>query len=163
MSIRKSTISIALAVVTFTAPIAAETLVGRATVIDGDTLELHGERIRLAGIDAPESGQFCLDSLNSPWRCGQQAAWALHRLVAHKTISCEAASKDKYDRYIATCFQGKENLNEVMVFLGMALAYRRFSQEYVVAEETAYEYGLGMWKGKFIAPWDWRNGVRFDD
>ncbi len=52
-------------------------LQGVASVIDGDTIEIHGARIRLNGIDAPESGQLCQDPRGTAWRCGQQAALAL--------------------------------------------------------------------------------------
>ncbi len=52
-------------------------IVGRASVIDGDTIEIHGLRIRLHGVDAPEKGQPCFDAANQPYRCGQKAAMAL--------------------------------------------------------------------------------------
>ncbi len=49
---------------------------GIASVIDGDTLEIHGQRIRLHGIDAPESRQLCFID-GKPWQCGKDAANAL--------------------------------------------------------------------------------------
>ena len=56
---------------------ASELIAGRAAVIDGDTLEIRGERIHLFGIDAPESGQTCLDAKGQSYRCGQKAALVL--------------------------------------------------------------------------------------
>ncbi len=141
----------------------SETIRGIASVIDGDTIEVHGERIRLDGIDAPESGQFCLDANGKQWRCGQNAAWALDAVVNREFVICRIESKDRYGRHIGTCFHHQQNLNEMMVLLGLAVAYRRYSTQYVEAEQTAMKYDLGIWKGQFIAPWDWRKGVRFDD
>ena len=56
---------------------AQENIVGIASVIDGDTIEIHGRRIRLFGIDAPESQQFCFRPNGEPWRCGQAASFVL--------------------------------------------------------------------------------------
>ncbi|MDN8756685.1 hypothetical protein Q0L86_14175, partial [Staphylococcus aureus] len=55
-------------------PAFGQGLVGRASVVDGDTLEVHGQRIRLWGIDTVESSQTCLDSRGKPWPCGRRAA-----------------------------------------------------------------------------------------
>jgi endonuclease YncB( thermonuclease family) len=55
----------------------AETIAGRASIIDADTLDIHGQRIRILDIDAPESGQTCTDQDSKAWRCGQEAALAL--------------------------------------------------------------------------------------
>jgi endonuclease YncB( thermonuclease family) len=49
----------------------AEGLTGRASVIDGDTLEIHDTRIRMLGIDAPESSQLCRGEDSLPYRCGE--------------------------------------------------------------------------------------------
>jgi endonuclease YncB( thermonuclease family) len=49
---------------------------GVASVIDGDHIEIHGQNIRLYGIDAPESSQFCVRLTGERWRCGQQASFA---------------------------------------------------------------------------------------
>ena len=72
------------------------------------------------------------------------------------SIKCISSSKDKYKRYIATCFNGKTNLNQWMVRNGFAIAYRRYSKTYVSDEEFAKENKLGLWKGKFMEPEKWR-------
>jgi endonuclease YncB( thermonuclease family) len=61
----------------------ADTIAGRATVIDGDTLEIHGERIRVLYVDAPESQQRCTDRRGidiQVWFCGSVAANKLRGL-----------------------------------------------------------------------------------
>lgn len=133
-------------------------IVGVASVIDGDTIEIRGQRIRLHGIDAPESGQTCIRRSGQSWPCGQQAALALADKVGRATISCEGQGTDRYQRVIAVCSKGTEDLNRWMVAQGLAVAYRRFSHDYVDAEEGAHRAGRGMWSGTFEMPWDWRGG-----
>ena len=141
-------------------PIQAETLTGVASVIDGDTLEIHGVRMRLEGIDAPESSQLCYDERNTPWRCGQAAARALDEFIIRKTVQCETHSKDRYGRYIATCYLGSTDLNAALVASGLAVAYRKYSKRYVLEEESARAANVGIWRGAFVMPWDWRRGER---
>ena len=154
--------TVLLATITLANPVRAQgtQLQGVATVIDGDTLELHGQRIRLFGIDAPESGQSCTDALGNTYRCGQQAALALSDRIGRKPITCEQHGTDRYGRIIAICRQGAINLNLWMVANGQALAYRRYSSDYVAQEDMARHNKRGIWAGSFTAPWDWRKGSR---
>lgn len=137
----------------------AEPIVGRASVIDGDTLEIRGLRIRLKGIDAPESGQLCRLRGRKYW-CGRLAAFALADAVRDRTVACAPMGRDRYRRVIAVCRAGGVDLNAWMVSEGWALAYRRYSEDYVAAEATAEQARRGMWRGPFVAPWDWRRGKR---
>jgi hypothetical protein len=75
-------------------------LVGVASVIDGDTIEIHGRRVRLHGIDAPESAQTCLDGRGREWRCGQQAALVLQELLGRRTVACYQRDIDRYGRFV---------------------------------------------------------------
>lgn len=134
----------------------AEQLVGRASVIDGDTIEIRGERVRLFGIDAPESGQICTDAQEQPYRCGQKAAFALDEMVRGMTVHCDDRGQDRYHRMIGVCRVNEVDLAGAMVRSGMALAYRRYSSDYVSAESAAQRDRAGMWQGAFEAPWDWR-------
>src|SRR5688572_22906495 len=96
-------------------PASADDIVGRASVIDGDTLEIHGQRIRLYGIDAPESSQNCKRESGKLWRCGQRAALNLADYIGAGPIGCEPKSKDRYGRIVAVCHKGKQDLNGWMV------------------------------------------------
>lgn len=137
----------------------ADLLVGRSSVIDGDTLEIHGTRIRLEGIDAPESRQRC-GSQGQEWPCGRQAALALSNWINDRPVSCQRRGTDRYQRVIGRCFVNNEDLQGWMVSNGWALAYRRYSEDYVAAEEHASTARLGMWSGEFVPPWEWRQRSR---
>jgi endonuclease YncB( thermonuclease family) len=134
---------------------ASADVTGRASVIDGDTIEIHGERIRLFGIDAPESRQLCTVS-GEPYRCGQQAALALADHIGQRTVRCEERDRDRYGRMVAVCWVGDEDVSAWMMQEGRALAFRKYSSRYVVEEDAARAAGRGIWLGTFKAPWEWR-------
>ena len=90
----------------------ADTIAGRAAVIDADTLEIHGERIRILDIDAPVSRQTCEDEDGAPWRCGQQAALALSDWIAQQPVTCDTTKRDRYKRWLARCSVGGVDLAE---------------------------------------------------
>ncbi|MGE0761041.1 MAG: thermonuclease family protein [Pirellulaceae bacterium] len=134
-----------------------DAFVGVVSVIDGDTLEMHGTRIRLFGIDAPESRQECLRLDKTKWRCGQEAALALSNRVGRGVVQCESKSRDRYGRTIATCFDNGGDLNRWMVLNGWAVAYRKYSTKYALDEDKARKEARGIWAGQFEMPWDYRS------
>jgi endonuclease YncB( thermonuclease family) len=132
---------------------------GPARVIDGDTIEVQGQRIRLHGIDAPESRQLCrLDG--KPWQCGEAATNALAEKIASRPVTCEDLGRDRYERIIARCAVAGEDIESWMVVNGWAVAYRRFSLDYVEQEADAQAARRGIWAGEFVKPWEWRRGKR---
>ncbi len=134
---------------------------GVASVIDGDTIEVHGQRIRLHGIDAPESRQLCrLDG--KPWQCGKDAANALADKIARRPVTCEDLGRDRYKRIIARCTVAGDDLGEWMVANGWAVAYYLYSYEYSRAEHRAKMARRGIWASEFIRPWEWRRGSWLD-
>jgi endonuclease YncB( thermonuclease family) len=134
-------------------------IAGSASVIDGDTIEVHGQRIRLYGVDAPESAQLC-QAEGKSWRCGQQASLALFGKIGGRSVSCRRKDVDRYRRVVAVCFAGSEDLNAWTVAEGWALAYRRYSTDYVGQEQAASAARKGIWRGSFVPPWVWRTADR---
>lgn len=134
-------------------------IVGVASVVDGDTIDVHGTRIRLHGIDAPESGQLCVAD-GTKYRCGQQSALYLQETLGRSTVTCEARDTDRYGRTIATCSVRGSDVGALMVAGGWALAYRRYDDVYIPMELEAATSRRGMWQGEFIEPARWRAGER---
>ena len=143
-----------LALLTF--PAVAD-ITGKARVIDGNTIDIAGERIRLHGIDAPESKQTCTDKDGKEWRCGQDVTFALAEMIGNHWITCKGEERGKFGRLIAVCYAGPYDLNAKMVRQGWALAYRRYSTDYVQDERAAKVAQKGIWRGEFMPPWEWRS------
>jgi endonuclease YncB( thermonuclease family) len=133
-------------------------IIGVASVVDGDTIEIHGERIRLFGIDAPESRQECRRPDGSWWRCGQQAALALQDHIGRRPVTCDQRDKDRYHRIVAQCRLAGDDINAWLVASGWAVAFTRYSHNYVEQERQARAARRGIWSGDFVMPWDWRHG-----
>ena len=139
---------------------AQDTLVGRASVIDGDTVEIRDQRIRLHAVDAPESGQACRDPQAQMWPCGRRAAFALADQIGTGNVSCRATDQDRYGRIVAVCSVGDLDLNAWMVEQGWAMAYRQYGTDYVDQEAIAEREKRGIWAGEFVPPWAYRRGER---
>jgi endonuclease YncB( thermonuclease family) len=80
-------------------------------------------------------------------------------LTAGAVITCKTRERDRYGRWVAVCYDPDGfDIGRNMVHTGWALAYRRYSTDYVGTEYKAREAKRGMWKGEFVPPWDWRQG-----
>ena len=131
-------------------------VMGKPRIVDGDTIWIGPEKIRLHGIDAPESKQTCKKADATEYRCGEMATFVLAKIIGRHWITCKGEMIDRYKRRISVCYAGPYDINAEMVKRGWAVAYRRYSKDYVDEEELAKNNKLGIWQGKFIKPWDWR-------
>jgi len=139
---------------------------GKASVIDGDTIRINKKKIRLYGIDAPELRQTCGWVFSRG--CGEESKWMLEQILKNEIITCFYKQKDKYGRIIGICYVGELDhipilmlspmfeINGVMVNMGLAIAYKRYSNRYIKLEDDAKKNNRGIWKGKFEKPEEWR-------
>lgn len=140
------------------APAQADAVIaGRAVVVDGDTLDIGRARIRLWGVDAPESRQACTNSAGRPWRCGAAARAALRTLTAGASVRCVRQYFDRDRRQVAKCSIGGRDLAGELVAKGWVLDYPHFSKGvFQASERQARLRRVGVWQGTVTPPWEWR-------
>jgi len=131
---------------------------GKARVIDGDSIEINNNKIRLLGIDAFEKKQKCFRKDGSSYKCGEDSAYALSEIISDQPVRCITKKKDRYKRWLATCYIGKLNINKNMVLSGYAFSY--MSDKYKPTEKKAKKIKTGAWSGKFTYPWEWRKSKK---
>lgn len=131
-------------------------ITGTARVLDGDTLDLSGVRIRLFGVDAPESAQTCTRPDGASWACGTEARQALERKLANQPLRCDKRDIDNYGRIVAVCSLGNEDINSWLAANGWVVAYRQFSLDYTDEEAAAKGARMNLWNGSFQPPEEFR-------
>jgi endonuclease YncB( thermonuclease family) len=129
---------------------------GTAYVIDGDTIDVAGVRVRLYGVDAPERDQTCA-SPTGRWACGAVATAALRSLVKGRGVQCRAELTDAYQRTVATCWVSGQDIGAYMVRSGNAWAFRRYALGYVAEEQAARAARIGVWVSPTCPAWDYRS------
>jgi endonuclease YncB( thermonuclease family) len=136
---------------------AADPLVyrGAAEVTGPAMLRLEGKRVVLWGVDAPVRGQPC-QAGNKKWDCATASAKTLLNIVGNQEISCETRRVDQFGRVFAVCKAGDTDINRSLVEAGMAVALPAETTDYVTAEAAAKDKSIGVWRGPFMAPADYR-------
>ena len=146
---------IALVVLSWAHPVAAQEIIGIARVIDADTIEIVRQRIHLYGVDALEAGQTCTRG-GGKWRCGREAMISLHEKIGRKPVRCLKEAGDRDEVIVAKCFFAKQDISEWLALNGWAVAKTGDGHDYARAEAVARSVGRGAWMGEFEMPWEWR-------
>jgi endonuclease YncB( thermonuclease family) len=140
-------------------PALAATVSGPAEVVDGDTLEIKGKRIRLFGIDAPEAAQLCYRGAQE-WACGHTSADELRVMIGAHELTCNGHEVDQFGRLVAVCTLAGRDLGKLMVAEGWAIAFRRYGDNYVPDEVSARASKAGLWASTFVSPEEHRAAQR---
>jgi len=157
ISLRCVAALIAVASIAFDDARAAPPIEGRASVVDGDTLDIGRHRVRIIGVDAPELAQSCTDAAGRSWSCGRRAQSALRSWLARTTVRCVPAYADRSGRPVAHCSAHGRDIGSWLVENGWALDYARYSQgAHRAAERSARQARRGVWAGHVTPPWEWR-------
>lgn len=141
----------------------AQRLAGPARIIDGDSISVDGESVRLIGIDACEMNQVA-EAPEGPWRCGLSARARVIELTEGHEVTCRWSERDIYDRLLARCEADGRDIGAQLVTEGLAVVYRHEGRptapELVPLEETARREGRGLWGSTFEDPKDYRRRNR---
>src|SRR6056297_357758 len=155
-----SRVSLLIVLALFPLTATAQGFGGTVRVVDGDTLDVGGLRVRLHGVDAPELGQRCTNADGARWDCGTWAADELRRRIGGRSARCEAVDTDRYGRTVATCSVAGQDVGRMLVSDGLALAYRKYSMAYDLDEKRAVIAGRGLHAHRFDRPAEHRKAVR---
>lgn len=129
---------------------------GPAVIVDGDTIEIGAQAIRIHGIDAPETGQKC-QLPKGTWNCSKAAINALAKMTAGKTVRCVGHEFDDYGRLIARCrTEAEHDIGARLVSSGLAWAFVKYSADYIDLEMRPRRHKVGIWQSKTQPPWEYR-------
>lgn len=131
-------------------------------VSDGDTLQVQADgsrfTVRLAGIDAPETKQ----------EYGPEASKTLQAIIADQRLTLNCYKTDRYQRKVCRAYLAEQDIALSMLSAGAAWVYRDYLKEltpeerqrYLHAENVARNAQKGLWSGRPVAPWVYRQQVR---
>jgi len=122
---------------------------GMPTIIDGDSLEVSGERFQLHGIDAPEPGDFCEKANGRRLDCGVIARSALLDLTAGLEVVCQPVQSASGTAGAADCTADGFSLNRNMIHTGWALVDRTVTDDFIEVEAEAKQKKRGLWRFSF--------------
>ena len=108
---------------------------GKCWVVDADDIDIKGKRIRMAGIDAPESDQIAVRWNGTKYKSGEMVKRMLAKKIGGKMVKVRVDGTDKYEREIGTVFLHDEDINSWMVRNGMAIS--AFTSQYQKDESFA--------------------------
>ena len=128
---------------------------GAVEVTGPAMLSLDGKRIVLFGVDAPVKGQPCYAGAKT-WDCSTASGKTLLNIIGTQEVACEERRVDRFGRVFAVCKAGEVDINRALVEAGLAVALPKETTDYVAAEAAAKAKGIGIWRGPFTAPADYR-------
>lgn len=140
--------------------VSAQEFSGLVRVVDGDTLDMDGTRVRLHGIDAPELGQHCTRSDGVRWDCGTWVAAHVRAWIGAREVTCETVDTDRYGRVVAQCDMAGRDIGRRLVRDGLAVAYRKYSMAYDTDEKAAEAARRGLHGHGMRRPAAYRNDQR---
>jgi endonuclease YncB( thermonuclease family) len=136
-----------------TASARAEILLGVATAIDGTTLEIDGQTLRLLDIEVPALPQLCKDATGADFACGQRSSQSLGELLKQRQVTCDWSNLDALGRRLARCSAAGQDAGLWLVGQGWAVPDRTCKCEtYRAAADRAKAQKLGLWAGVFQLP-----------
>lgn len=132
-------------------------IVGFPTEVrSGYLFVLNGRYVKLYGIDTPDPRQICLDNRGQEYKCGHRSKQMLKKMIYQRLLECTVVGGDHVGNYIATCSLKGNDVGAALVAVGWAVADRSVTDVYIPYETNARQNRLGLWEGKFEAPWDFR-------
>jgi endonuclease YncB( thermonuclease family) len=155
---RSAVIGLGLSLSVIGASWAAETVTGPATVTGADSLKVNGIAFQLNGLDAVELQQSCYVD-GQAWACGAAATRALQTLVEGVTVSCTPTGATSGAAKLAVCMSEGQDVGEYLVQNGWAVADPSQSDTYVAVEKAARDGAVGIWRGSFLPPADFREDI----
>lgn len=133
----------------------AQSITGTAKAIDGDTIDMTGQKVRLRGIDAPELRQTCQrDSVI--WPCGAQARDQLASMLTGRDVQCDGDGAAAGDILTARCRADGADLAEAMVASSFATVTVGGEADYGAMAARVQKRKSGIWAGPFDLPQAWR-------
>jgi len=138
------------------APIASADVSGTVRVIDGDTFDVGGVRVRLHGLDAPEQAQECETDQGTSFACGAWVTTTVAGLYDGRQAFCAQVDRDRYGRVVGRCQIGGEDVGARIVGDGLAFAYRKYSLVYDLDEKSAAVNDRGLHAYRVQSPAQFR-------